>query len=122
MIDGRGFRKSKSTEPETQGAPGRRLPVSRSTTGIEGQVRGVCFVGDCGSEYLACLEIDSRYTNASEDEHSWRSAFAKHIQKIVLTPRGGIYVAAGDWSLLGLGSYDGAGGPDRTMMPLAQAC
>jgi len=44
-----------------------------------------------------------------------RAVFAKHIQKIVLTPQGGIYVAAGDWNLLGLGSYGGAGGPDRAV-------
>jgi len=43
-----------------------------------------------------------------------RVAFAKHIKKIVLTPECGIYVAVGDWNLLGLGSYDGAAGPDRT--------
>jgi hypothetical protein len=35
-----------------------------------------------------------------------RAVFAKHIQKIVLTPQGGSYVAAGNWNLLGLGSYD----------------
>jgi hypothetical protein len=30
-----------------------------------------------------------------------------------LTPQGGVYAASGDWNLLGLGSYGGAGGPDR---------
>ena len=44
-----------------------------------------------------------------------RAVFAKHIQKIVLTPQGGSYVAAGNWNLLGLGSYDVPGGPDRTV-------
>ena len=43
-----------------------------------------------------------------------RAVFAKHIQKIVLTPQGGSYVAAGNWNLLGLGSYGGAGGQNRT--------
>lgn len=43
-----------------------------------------------------------------------RAELAKHIQKILLTPEGKTYVAAGNWSLLGLGCYDGAGGPAWT--------
>jgi hypothetical protein len=43
-----------------------------------------------------------------------RAELAKHIQKIVLTPQGKTYVAVGDWNLLGLGSYSGAGGQNRT--------
>ena len=43
-----------------------------------------------------------------------RAELAKHIRKIVLTPEGKTYIAGGEWSLLGLGSYDGAGGQNRT--------
>jgi site-specific DNA recombinase len=43
-----------------------------------------------------------------------RAELAKHIQRIVLTRQGKAYVAAGNWSLLGLGYYDGAGGQNRT--------
>jgi hypothetical protein len=50
-----------------------------------------------------------------------RAELAKHIQKIVLTPQGKTYVAVGDWNLLGLGSYGGAGGPDCTYQS-AVAC
>jgi site-specific DNA recombinase len=43
-----------------------------------------------------------------------RAIFAKHIQeRIVLKPRGRIYVAVGDWNL-DVVSYDGAGGQNRT--------
>jgi hypothetical protein len=41
-----------------------------------------------------------------------RAELAKHIQKrIVLKPEGKKHVAVGDWNLLGVVSYDGAGGP-----------
>ena len=43
-----------------------------------------------------------------------RAELAKHIQRIVLTPQGKTYVAEGNWSLLSLGCYDGAGGQNRT--------
>ena len=43
-----------------------------------------------------------------------RAELAKHIPKIVLTPQNGIYLGVGDWHLLGVVSYGGAGGPDRT--------
>jgi len=43
-----------------------------------------------------------------------RAELAKHIQRIVLTPHGKTFVAAGNWSLLGLGYYDGAGGGNWT--------
>jgi hypothetical protein len=44
-----------------------------------------------------------------------RAELAKHIQKrIVLKPEGKTYVAVGDWNLLGVVSYDGAGGQNRT--------
>jgi site-specific DNA recombinase len=43
-----------------------------------------------------------------------RAGIAKHLEKIVLTPEGGGYTASGNWNILGLGSYDGAGGQNRT--------
>jgi site-specific DNA recombinase len=44
-----------------------------------------------------------------------RAEMAKHIQnKIVLRPEGKTYVAVGDWNLLGVVSYGGAGGQNRT--------
>ena len=43
-----------------------------------------------------------------------RAELAKHIAKIVLTPQDGIYLGVGDWHLLGVVSYGGAGGQNRT--------
>ena len=43
-----------------------------------------------------------------------RAELAKHIPKIVLTPQKGIYLGVGDWHLLGVVSYGGAGGQNRT--------
>ncbi len=43
-----------------------------------------------------------------------RAGLAKHARKITLTPKGGAYVATGEWHLLGLVSYGGAGGPEQT--------
>ena len=44
-----------------------------------------------------------------------RIELGKYIQKrIVLKPEGKRYVAVGDWNLLGLVSYGGAGGQNRT--------
>jgi site-specific DNA recombinase len=44
-----------------------------------------------------------------------RAELAKHIQKrIVLKAEGKTYVAVGDWNLLGVVSYGGAGGQNRT--------
>lgn len=43
-----------------------------------------------------------------------RDAFAKHIEKITMTPNGEHYVASGTWHLVGRGSIDGAGGPAWT--------
>ncbi len=43
-----------------------------------------------------------------------RAEVAKHVQKITLTADGKVYVASGTWDLLGFGSYDGAGGQNRT--------
>jgi site-specific DNA recombinase len=50
-----------------------------------------------------------------------KAELAKHCTEITLTPEGRTYQISGDWNLLG-GRSDGAGGPDRTMVPLAQAC
>jgi len=44
-----------------------------------------------------------------------RAIFAKHIDRITLTPTGEHYVASGTWNLLGRGSIGGAGGPARTL-------
>jgi hypothetical protein len=43
-----------------------------------------------------------------------RAWLTKHIDQIVMHPDGGIYVASGNWSLLGLGRWDGAEGQNRT--------
>ena len=43
-----------------------------------------------------------------------RAEFAKHIEKITMTPSGEHYVASGTWHLVGRGSIDGAGGQNRT--------
>ena len=44
-----------------------------------------------------------------------RAELAKHIQtRIVLKPEGKTYFAVGDWNLLGVVSYGGAGGQNRT--------
>ena len=43
-----------------------------------------------------------------------RAKFAKHIEKITMTPSGEHYVASGTWHLVGRGSIDGAGGQNRT--------
>lgn len=44
-----------------------------------------------------------------------RATFAKHIDRITLTPTAEHYVAQETWNLLGRGSIGGAGGPPRTM-------
>jgi len=54
----------------------------------------------------------------NSDTAQTRAMFAKHIDKITLTPAGDHYVASGTWNLLGRGSIDGAGGPDRTVRSL----
>ena len=50
----------------------------------------------------------------NSDAPQTRAMFAKHIDKITLTPTGDHYVASGTWNLLGRGSIDGAGGQNRT--------
>ena len=57
--------------------------------------------------------VDVRNLLGSEPRLA-RTVLAKHMQKIVLVPQGSRYVAIGDWKLLGLGSYGGAGGPAWT--------
>lgn len=51
---------------------------------------------------------------ANSDTAQTRAIFAKHIEKITLTPSGEHYLASGTWDFVGRGSIDGAGGPDRT--------
>ena len=43
-----------------------------------------------------------------------RAELAKHIPRIVLTPEDGVYLGVGDWHLLGVVSYGGAGGQNWT--------
>jgi site-specific DNA recombinase len=43
-----------------------------------------------------------------------RAIFAKHIERITLTPTGEHYMASGTWNFMGRGSIDGAGGQNRT--------
>jgi hypothetical protein len=43
-----------------------------------------------------------------------RALFAKHIERITLTPTGEHYVASGTRDFMGRGSIDGAGGQNRT--------
>jgi site-specific DNA recombinase len=43
-----------------------------------------------------------------------RAEFAKHVDKIAMTPSGDHYVASGSWQLLERGSIGGAGGQNRT--------
>jgi hypothetical protein len=50
----------------------------------------------------------------NEEPRLARAGLAKRLEKIVLTPDGNKYIASGNWNLLGLGSYGGAGGQNRT--------
>jgi hypothetical protein len=43
-----------------------------------------------------------------------RAWLSKQIDQILAHPDGGIYVASGSWSLLGVGRWDGAEGQNRT--------
>ena len=49
----------------------------------------------------------------NSDAAKTRALFAKHIEKITLTPAGEHFVASGTWDLVGRGSIDGAGGRNR---------
>jgi hypothetical protein len=51
-----------------------------------------------------------------------KAELAKHCTEITLTPEGESYKLSGEWNLVGEVRSDGAGGPDRTMVPRAQAC
>ena len=44
------------------------------------------------------------------DAATARAYLAKHVEKIVMQPDGGMYVASGSWNLLGEGRWDGAEG------------
>jgi Recombinase zinc beta ribbon domain/Resolvase, N terminal domain len=44
------------------------------------------------------------------DAATARAYLAKHVEKIVMEPDGGMYVASGSWNLLGVGRWDGAEG------------
>ena len=50
----------------------------------------------------------------NSDTAQTRAIFAKHIEKITLTPTGEHYLASGTWDFVGRGSIDGAGGQNRT--------
>jgi site-specific DNA recombinase len=50
----------------------------------------------------------------NSDAAQTRAIFAKHIEKITLTPTGEHYVASGTWNFVGRGSIGGAGGQNRT--------
>jgi site-specific DNA recombinase len=50
----------------------------------------------------------------SSDTAQTRAVFARHIDKITLTPKGEHYLASGTWDFIGRGSIGGAGGQNRT--------
>ena len=50
----------------------------------------------------------------NSDAAQSRAMFAKHIEKITLTPTGEQLVASGTWNFVGRGSIGGAGGQNRT--------
>lgn len=50
----------------------------------------------------------------NSDVAQTRAIFAKHIDKITMTPAGEHYVASGTWNFMGRGSIGGAGGQNRT--------
>ena len=50
----------------------------------------------------------------NSDPAKTRAMFAKHIERITLTPSGEHYVASGTWNFVGRGSIGGAGGQNRT--------
>jgi hypothetical protein len=56
---------------------------------------------------------DVRELVNSETARTW-AIFAKHIERITLTPTGDHYMASGTWNFMGRGSIDGAGGQNRT--------
>ena len=43
-----------------------------------------------------------------------RAALLKHVERIEMEPTGNVYVAKGNWNLLGQLPRDGAGGQNRT--------
>ena len=50
----------------------------------------------------------------NSDAAQTRSIFAKHTEKITLTPTGEQYLASGTWHFPGRSSIDGAGGSNCT--------
>ena len=48
------------------------------------------------------------------DPATARVWLSKHVERIVMQPDGAIYVASGNWKLLGVGRWDGAEGQNRT--------
>ena len=54
----------------------------------------------------------------NSDAAQSRAMFAKHIEKITLTPTGENFVASGTWNFVGRGSIGGAGGQNRTLQPI----
>jgi hypothetical protein len=48
------------------------------------------------------------------DPATARAYLAKHVEKIVMEPDGGVYVATGNGNLLGVGRWDGAEGANCT--------
>jgi len=67
---------------------------------------------DIGNSVVRHME-DIR-TIVNSDTAQTRAVFAKHIEKITLTPNGEHYLASGKWDFVGRGSIDGAGGQNRT--------
>jgi hypothetical protein len=49
-----------------------------------------------------------------EDATVARAALMKHVEKIEMEASGKVYVAKGNWNLLGMRPTDGAGGQNRT--------
>ena len=56
----------------------------------------------------------------NSDVAQTHALFARHIEKITLTPTGEHYVASGTWNFVGRGSIDGAGVPACTILPQAK--
>lgn len=50
----------------------------------------------------------------ASDPATARVWLSKHVERIVMQPDGGVYIASGNWKLLGVGRWDGAEGQNRT--------
>ena len=62
---------------------------------------------------IACYMRDI-HAIFNSDADQTRALFAKHIEKITLTPTGDYYAASGTWSFMGRARIDGAGGRNWT--------